>query len=307
MTDLGTQRVAHAVAVSVLGHDPGPMTPARSLSHHVHVGSDVAVKVIDATGHTRLDREVALVPHLPAGLTAALLAHGTYPLDGREFRYACYARVPGSAPGMELPDVGAATARSLAAQAVQRLDVLHGWAPSGPAARTLSEPVDHGGFVSRAALLAEAEAIAAADRNSVVPSALLDGLRAVAGDAPRHARVVVPVHADCHWDNWLAADGRVSALLDFEWARLGEPVDDWFFVIALSGRHRETVLDVIARETTTSAEVLRAGCEVRHAAHLASDIRLGLAHPDRSARLLTHRLSRLTQVVVERIWWRAAR
>ena len=123
---------------------------------------------------------------------------------------------------MELPDVGAATARLLAAQAVQRLDVLHDWAPSGPAARTLSEPVDHGGFVSRAALLAKAEAIAAADRNSVVPSAL-------------------------------------------------------------------------------------AGCEVRHAAHLASDIRLGLAHPDRSARLLTHRLSRLTQVVVERIWWRATR
>ena len=283
------------------------MAPAQSLSHQVYVGSDIAVKVIDATRHTRLDREIALAPCLPAGLTAALLAHGTYLLDGCEFRYACYARVPGAAPGMGLPDVDAVTARSLAEQAVQRLDLLHSWAPAGHAERTLTEPIDHGGFVSQAALHADIEALAVADRDAVVPAVLLEGLTAIADNAPPRARVVVPVHADCHWGNWLAVNGHVSALLDFEWARFGEPADDWFFVIAFSGKHLETVLDVVARETTTSSEALRAACEVRHAAYLTSDLHLALTHPNRPARLLTDRLSQLAHVVVERLWWSCAR
>jgi hypothetical protein len=50
------------------------MTAADSDSHHVFVGPDAVVKVIDAARHSRLDREIALAPHLPAGLTAPLLA-----------------------------------------------------------------------------------------------------------------------------------------------------------------------------------------------------------------------------------------
>jgi hypothetical protein len=54
------------------------MTAADSDSHHVYVGPDVVVKVIDAARHSRLDREIALAPHLPAGLTAPLLASGLW-------------------------------------------------------------------------------------------------------------------------------------------------------------------------------------------------------------------------------------
>jgi len=72
------------------------------------------VKIIDAARHTRLDREIALAPCQPGGLTAPLLASGLYPLDGREVRYACYARMAGPAPGMGMPGVDAVTARSLA-------------------------------------------------------------------------------------------------------------------------------------------------------------------------------------------------
>ncbi|MEU7908927.1 phosphotransferase [Actinoplanes sp. NPDC049118] len=300
-------RVARAIAAAALGRDPGRMAPAESLSHHVYVGSDIVVKIIDAAGHSRLDREIVLAPSLPAGLTAPLLDSGRYRLGGREVRYACYARVPGVAPGIGMPGLDAATARSLAGQAVQRLGALHGWAPTGPARRTLGQPPDHGGFAGRAALFAGIEALAAADRDAFVPRTLLDGLAAIAEIAPPRARTVVPVHADCHWGNWLAIAGGVTALLDFEWARLGEPVDDWFFVIADAGEHLETVLDVIARETATPPELLRAECELREAAFLTSDILVALGDPDTHARMAAARLRRLGEVIAGRAWWRPAR
>jgi Phosphotransferase enzyme family len=197
MTDLRqAPDAARAIAVAALGRDPGPMATAQSSSHSVYVSPDVVVKVIDAGGHSRLDR------------------------DG------------------------------------------------------------------------------------IMPRHLLDGLTAIAERAPRHARAVVPVHADCHWGNWLTCGQSVTALLDFEWARFGEPVDDWFFLARFSGPHRETVLDVIARATTTSPETLRAECEVREAAYLASDLHAALEHPDAPARMAADRLRALDELIVGRYWWR---
>jgi hypothetical protein len=236
MTDLRqASDAARAIAAAALGRDPGPMAAAESSSHCVYVGSDAVVKIIDAGGHSRLGREIALAPHLPAGLTAPLLGSGLCPLGTREVRYACYARVPGTAPGMGMPGVDSVTARLLAEEAVQRLGGLHSWMPSGNAGQTLREPLDHGGFVSQAALLAEVENLAALDRDGIVPRHHLDGLTAIAERAPLRARAVVPVHADCHWGNWLAYDRSVTALLDFEWARFGEPADDWFFLGTTGG------------------------------------------------------------------------
>jgi hypothetical protein len=60
--------------------------------------------------------------------------------------------VPGTAPGIGLPDIDGVTARLLAEDAVQRLDRLHSWMPAGHAEQTLREPLDHGGFVSQAAI-----------------------------------------------------------------------------------------------------------------------------------------------------------
>lgn len=298
---------ARAIAAAVLGRDPGPVTTAGSSSHHVYIGADVVVKIIDAASHSRLNREIALAPHLPAGLTAPLLDSGVHRLETCEVRYACYARVPGQAPGMGMPGVDAATARALAQEAVERLGRLHGWAPAGRADRTLRETLDHGGFSGRAALFAEIESLTALDRHGTVPARLLDGLGAIAERAPLHARTVVPVHADCHWDNWLAQGRSVSALLDFEWARYGEPADDWFFLARFSGPHTETVLDVIARATQTPPEALRAACEVREATHLASDLRLALEHPEGRARMAADRLHALEELIVGRYWWRQGR
>jgi aminoglycoside phosphotransferase (APT) family kinase protein len=283
------------------------MVAARSSSHDVYVSSDVVVKVIDADRHSRLDREVTLAPHLPCGLTAPLLASGSYRLGTRSVRYACYARVPGAAPGMGMPGIDEATARQLAEEAVQRLKGMHSWIPAGQAEQTLRDILDHGGFVNQAALSSEIEQLAALDRDGFIPRPLFHGLVAIAERAPLQAQAVVPVHADCHWGNWLASDRSVTALLDFEWARLGEPLDDWFFLVRFSGPHMETVLDVIACTTNTSIETLRAGCEVREAAYLASDLRIALERSDGSGRMAAERLHALEELIIGHYWWRHAR
>ncbi|MET9415870.1 phosphotransferase [Streptomyces klenkii] len=283
------------------------MATAESSSHHVYVGSDVIVKIIDAADHSRLSREIALAPHLPVGLTAPLLDSGLHRLGVRDVRYACYARVPGVAPGMGMPGVDGVSARLLAEEAVQRLCRLHSWTPTGPTEQMLREPLDHGGFTSRAALFAEVENLATLDRHGTGPRRLLNGLTAIAKRAPLHAQAVVPVHADCHWNNWLVHDLRVTALLDFEWARYGEPFDDWFFLARFSDPHTETVLDVIAHATTTSLETLRAQCEVREAAYLASDLCIALEHPDTHARMAVDRLRALEELIVGRYWWHHTR
>jgi hypothetical protein len=283
------------------------MSSVASDSHHVYVGYDVVVKLIDADRHSRLDREISLAPRLPVGLTPPLLASGIYRLGAREVRYACYERAPGRSPGMGMLGVDATTAHLLAEQAVRRLEALHHWIPSGATAQTLHEPLDHGGFVSRSALIVTIERLIDLDRERTIPRHLLEGLTAVAERAPLHALTDTPVHADCHWGNWLALDVKVTALLDFEWTRFGESVDDWFFLARFSGQHVDAVLDIIARETSTPLDALRAGCEVREAAHLASDLCIAFEHPGSRARMAAERLHALQELVAERYWWRGAK
>jgi Phosphotransferase enzyme family len=298
---------ACSIARAVLGRDPGPIVSAQSDSHDVYMNADVVVKVIGADGHSRLAREIALVPYLPSGLTAPLLSSGRHNSGSYDFRYACYGRLPGVAPGMGMPHVDAATARQLTEEAVQRLDGMHRWPPTGQAEATLRESLDHGGFKGQAALFSAIENLAAADKYGIVPRHLIDGLMAIAERAPLQAHADVPVHADCHWGNWLACDRNVTALLDFEWARFGEPIDDWFFLIRFSGPHMAAVLDVIARATTTPGETLRAECEVREAAFLASDLRIAIQRSDTASHMAAERFRALHELVVEHYWWRHPR
>jgi len=83
--------------------------------------------------------------------------------------------------------------------------------------------------------------------------------------------------------------------------------EDWFFLARFSGPHLETVLDVIARATGTSAETLRAECEVRDAAYLASDLRASLERPNFPAEVANERLRELEELVTGRRWWREVR
>jgi Phosphotransferase enzyme family len=298
--------VARSIAAATLGRDPGPMAMVGSSSHDVFVSSEVVVKIIDAQEHSRLDREVVLAPHLPLGLTSPLLASGDFRLGDRDVRFACYLRMPGVSPGMGLPGVDTVTACTLAEEALERLDGMHGWIPMGRIEQTLKEPLDHGGFVGQVDLFAALECLKERDRLNIVGSHLLDGLAGIAARAPLRAMASIPVHADCHWGNWLASDGRVTALLDFEWARYGEPVDDWFFLIRFSGPHMEAVLDVISGVTAQSKDLLRAECEIREAAYLVSDLCQALEGSDTSSPMTENRLRATEELVVGRYWWRHA-
>lgn len=293
---------AREMATAVLGRDPGPLTAIASLSHQVHLGTDIVVKIIEPGHHSRLTREIALAPHLPAGVAAPLLASGTHPVDGGEALLACYARMPGTAPGMGLPEADERTARTLAEQAVERLQTLHDWTPAASAVPVLRESLDHGGFTGRAGLLTEVDALT----GTIIPAALVDDLTALAAGAPERTGTDIPVHADCHWGNWLATGVTVTALLDFEWARFGDPMDDWFFLIADSGRHRRTVLAVVSEATGLSSDELTTACEIRHVNYLAADIRLALSDPTAHGSLLMPRLDRLTEVIGRRTWWKSS-
>jgi hypothetical protein len=296
---------AHAIAAATLGRDPGPMATAASMSHYVYIGADVVVKLVDVDGHNRLDLEIALAPHLPPGLSATLLSSGRRTLDACDVRYACFNRVPGAPPGIDLPGADAATARRWAEQAVRRLDDLHAWTPTGAADQALRNSPVHEGFTSRAALITEVDGIVAADRDTAVPRPLIDGLTTIAEHAPVHVRAEVPVHADCDWDNWLADGQTVTALLDFERARFGVPADDWVLLAATSGPHIALVLDVIAEETAGSPESLRAECEIRDAALIVEDLRHALELPD-APPWMARRVRDLEGLVIGRRWWQLA-
>ncbi len=287
---------AHAIAAATLGRDPGPMTTAASMSHYVYLGADVAVKLVDAGGHTRLDREIALSPHLPAGLGAPLLASGRFRAETCEVRYACFTRLPGVSAGVGLPGVEAVTARRWTEQAVRLLNDLHGWKPTGDAERALAAFPAHEGFTSRSAMMADIE------RLSALPRHLIDGLRRIADRAPLHLRAEVPVHADGDWGNWLAHEHDITALMDFERARMGEPADDWVLLALGSGPHVDLVLDVIAEATATDPEALRAACELRDAAVIAEDLRSALEQSDPPPSTAD-----LERLITGRFWWQPTR
>src|SRR5689334_17160100 len=107
-------------------------------------------------------------------------------------------------------------------------------------------------------------------------SHIMKGLKEIAARAPDRVEAAVPVHGDCDWENWLADGDTVTALLDFESARLAEPIDDWFFLIRFSGVHMAAVLDVVTTHTAIAEDELRAACEVRNASYVISDVRLRL-------------------------------
>ena len=275
------------------------MDRVDSKSHHVYVGAEAVVKLIAADDHVRLDREITLGIDLPSGITAPVLTHGRIATEGGDMRYACMARQPGASPGMELVGVDRDTALRWALQAAHRLQRLHDWSPGPASTAVLDEKLDHGGFVTRAQFMNLIEQVGEA--STVLSQATMDGLRDIAARAPERAGATVPVHADCHWGNWLVRDDHVTVLLDFEWARFGEPVDDWMFLSRFSGSHMQAVLALVAELTRTPLDSIRAACELRESSYLASDLLIADAAGDHNEAQDVGSL--LDRMIGERQWW----
>jgi hypothetical protein len=286
--------VARSIAEAALGGDPGPLLRAESLSaNQVFLGEDVVVKLIHVDGYSGLHREIALAPMLPAGITAPLLASGVH----EQLRYACFARLPGASPGLHLPHADAATARRLVEQALERLDLVHAWQPTST--ETLKDEIYHGGFTGRQAFEEEIERLEQADQDGAVPAHVIKGLKQIAARAPERLEHAVPVHGDCDWQNWLADGDTITALLDFESARLAEPTDDWYFVIQYSGAHMAAALDIVSGRAAIPEDELRAACELRQASYVVSDVRLKLQGFNVGIGSVSH----LVEIIDDRHWW----
>jgi hypothetical protein len=180
--------IAHSIAEVTLGADPGRLDEIESSSHQVFIGSTVAVKIVAAADHTRLDREIAITGDLPAGLSAPVLASGRMKAEGGDLLYACLGRVPGATPGMGLVGVDQVTARQWAQQAVRHLQRLHDWTPSDQTATVLRQSLDHGGFIGRSQLLSDIENVRDLDDGEVLPRQILDALTAIADRAPEYPK-----------------------------------------------------------------------------------------------------------------------
>lgn len=72
--------------------------------------------------------------------------------------------------------------------------------------------------------------IARARSQRTVDAALITRMQAaLARQRPLLDAISTPhlVHADAHWGNWLQKDGKITGLVDFEWARVGDPSSDF--------------------------------------------------------------------------------
>ncbi|HEX4741772.1 MAG TPA: phosphotransferase, partial [Caulobacteraceae bacterium] len=188
----------------------------------------------------RFVKEAALAASLPPEVGyPELLAAG----QAQGLTWALTRRVAGVTLDRVWLDPDAGRVRATVEDYAHRLRALHGWAPTGEAAaelqlhaaaaaRTPAEAVDLDVTplpMARAALLvAPAKALAFVD-GSVVDAAWarmteLAPLDPFAGSP--HERVA---HCDATYPNILVDGARVSALLDFEWARLAPP---WVELVA---------------------------------------------------------------------------
>ena len=124
---------------------------------------------------------------------------------------------------MGMPGVDGVTARLLAADAVQRLGGLHSWMPAGRAEQTLREPLDHGGFISHAALCAGIENLAAfrGRQNAKLQYAVLAAAALHGGTEPDLLDEVAWLQADDFWQYALFA---AVAYIRAAASRAGVPV-----------------------------------------------------------------------------------
>lgn len=213
-------RARHALAEA--GLDSGRLLErADSVTNEVWLAGDVVVRV-NQKPNQRLRREAALGPHLPpdVGYPGVVAYGGRLGAD-----YLIVERRPGIVlsrcwPGMSVDERRRAV-RELAAM----LRALHGViCPTDlPPVETPYDLLGGTGFNAVEALLA------ALDRLPALPhidAGWVDELRQVVLDT---AWTIEPfdrptlVHCDLHFQNVLWDGQRVSALLDFEYARPGPP------------------------------------------------------------------------------------
>jgi scyllo-inosamine 4-kinase len=209
---------------------------------------DVIVRVCYRGDPQRLVREAAIGAALPAEVCYPRVLDAGF--DG-ELSWMMVARVGGESLWARRRTM--AELRPLMRQVADALRALHTWQPPADVlamlrARDTSAGSDADAVIGhdilplpapRWAPLAEA-ALALPGVDAGVVRAAVARLKELAAHDPFADDANVVVHGDVNFSNLLATDGEITALLDFEWARLGPPEAE--LVSLLNGERHSPVV-----------------------------------------------------------------
>lgn len=224
-----------------------PLTPSGSAGTSnvmYRLGSDMVVRLPRTAGAASdVDKEhewlPRLAPRLPASVPAPL-GKGA-PADGYPWPWSVYGWLEGENPSAGRLAESGALARDLAAfvAALQRVD------PAGAPPAYRSEPLAARDHATRSAIDALRAEVDAAAADEVWETALA---------APGPQGPPVWVHADLQPGNLLVAGGRLSAVIDFGCAGLGDPAVDtiaaWYVLPAAA---RDTFRAALGTDDATWA------------------------------------------------------
>lgn len=221
---VNTLAVARArIALDAAGLNPDvALTRASSVTNEVWLTPDLVVRVNSRPDH-RLRREADLARTLPlnVGYPPIIAYGGELGAD-----WLILERVRGKALSRWWPDLSRETRRSAVAQLADKLRAVH--ATVIPGLGDLNEVPQlldraHRGIGAVARLLTALETLRALPH--VHPALIDQASELVRGNAHHLDPFDVPtlVHGDLTFENILWDGERITALLDFEWARPGPP------------------------------------------------------------------------------------
>lgn len=237
---LRAQRVLQEIGLAA-GDDP--VVRAPSLANEVWVLTSQILRINPVPGSHRLRTEAELVAALPAGVGYPSV-HETGVSRAGEWILA--ERVEGEPLSRAWGRLGDDARRDAVHQLGERLQLVHATAPppAADAARPESPHVIEPDRLT--ALLARARALPHVD-----PGVIDGAARMVAACTPAldNPSAWVLVHGDLHFENILWSDGRLTAMLDFEFARRGPRDLDLATLLRFCADPRLHVADDYAADT----------------------------------------------------------
>ena len=216
MSALAEARARAALADAGLSSDV-PLVPLRSVTNEVWVAGDHIVRMNRRQDH-RLEREALLAPFLPRELGYPPIVHygGEIGAD-----HLVVQRVPGRVLSQCWPQMSVADRQEAVKQLAAMLRALHSFQcpvqlPVIDSPPLLSSVATGSALGPLMGALEEAQHLAHVD-----PGVMIETRNMVLSTGPALEPFNAPtmVHGDLHFDNVLWDGRRITALLDFKWAR----------------------------------------------------------------------------------------
>jgi aminoglycoside phosphotransferase (APT) family kinase protein len=220
-----------------------PLERVQTVTNEVWRNDDVVVR-INGDSTPRLRREAWIASHLPPEVGyPPIVAHG----NGGSSDWMLQRRLPGRALAHAWPDLSPADRRTAVRDLASRLRALHATAApvGGPSTRVPHLLGDDPDRVTEPLLAGLHEAGA----RSLLDAGLVRDLITMVGDAAAAMRpypVDHLVHGDLTFENVLCDGGRVTSVLDLEFARGGPPDLDLDVVLRMCAHPELHVQDRVA-------------------------------------------------------------